>query len=155
MVKFLPDILPNELPDHAILYVTHCNITISKLFHLNQKLFEFSDIHIIFCNFIFVYLIIILVLHVMFLCLEISIWKLMAVCRMMSLWAVESQSRFLKFLMFFDLFFVLFCLKEKKKEGGDTEKGPGKPSKTIFKSQMRSLGQIQKNTQAFLSACPS
>lgn len=58
MVKFLPDILPNELPDHAILYVTHCNITISKLFHLNQKLFEFSDIHIIFCNFIFVYLII-------------------------------------------------------------------------------------------------
>lgn len=81
-------------------------------------------------------------------------WKLMAVCRMMSLWAVESQSRFLKFLMVFELFFF-FRLKEKKKGGGDTEKGPGKPSKTIFKSQMRSLGQIQKNTQAFLSACPS
>lgn len=44
-------------------------------------------------------------------------WKLMAVCRMMSLWAVESQSRFLKFLMVFELFFF-FRLKEKKKRGG-------------------------------------
>lgn len=57
-------------------------------------------------------------------------WKLMAVCRMMSLWAVESQSRFLKFLMVFELFFF-FVLRKKK--GGGKRKGQVSQARRFLK----------------------